>query len=69
MTSMPLSLIRNELVLMIDILFVNIWSKEYSLLTEVRDWSQTASGSNVSSNKNYLGNLGQGFLNFSLFTN
>lgn len=33
-------------------------------MTEVRDWSQRASGLNVSSNKNYLGNLGQDFLQF-----
>lgn len=30
----------------------------------MRDWSQRASGLNVSSNKNYLGNLGQDFLQF-----
>ena len=33
-------------------------------MIEVRDWSQRASGINVSSSKNYLGNLGQDFLTF-----
>ena len=64
MSSMPLSLIWNEFVLTTDVFFVTIWSKEYSCLIEVRDWSQRASGINVSSSKNYLGNLGQDFLNF-----